>query len=131
MEYDSKNRRKFLLLCHLIFSTKYRRNIFNINKLSKDAKEIIVSSQRDFKIICQETDKDHIHIMVSYDPKISISQIVRHLKQKTAIDLWKINSKILNNFYWKEKTLWADGYFVCSVGNSNPKTIEDYIKNQG
>lgn len=131
MQYNTKNRRKFSLFCHLIFSTKYRRNIFINNELCNNLKSIVLEVQKDFKIIEQEMDKNHIHFMIGYDPKISISQLVRHLKQTTTIGLWKTNSDFLKKIYYKEKTLWADGYFVCSIGNSNPETIKNYIKNQG
>lgn len=131
MQYDSKNRRKFKLFCHLIFSTKYRRNLFTSYNICKELKDVLAQSEKDFKIIEQETDKNHLHLMIDYDPKISISQIVRHLKQLTTTGLWKRYSNHLRKFYWKEKTLWADGYFVCSIGNSNPETIKRYIQNQG
>lgn len=131
MLYDTKNRRKFKLFCHLIFSTKYRRHLFSLKHICDDLKHIILESQKDFTVIEQETDKNHIHLMIDYDPKISVSQIVRHLKQITTNRLWKRHGNYLRRFLWKEKTLWADGYFVCSIGNSNPETIKKYIQNQG
>ena len=131
MFYNSKNHRKFKLFCHLIFSTKYRRNLFYNNSLKWTLKCILDKTQRDFKIIQYETDKNHIHFLIDYDPKISVTQIVRHLKQITTFHLWRRHPIFLEKFYWKEKTLWADGYFVCSIGESNPETIKRYIENQG
>jgi putative transposase len=90
-----------------------------------------LQSQKDFTVTEQETDKNHIHLMIDYDPKISVSQIVRHIKQITTNNLWKQHGNYLRQFFWREKTLWADGYFVCSIGNSNPETINKYIQNQG
>lgn len=69
--------------------------------------------------------------MLNYTPNTSISQIVRYLKQLTTIELWKKYGKFLSKYYWKEHTLWSDGYFVCSIGNSNPETIKNYIRKQG
>jgi putative transposase len=131
MQNTSKNNRKYLLLCHLIFVTKYRRNIFNHNALEKYLLDYIRTLERNFKIIDLKTDKNHIHFLIEYEPNISISQIVRHLKQLSTVELWKKYGNILNVNYWKEHTLWSDGYFVCSIGNSNPETIKNYIKNQG
>jgi putative transposase len=131
MLYHSKNHRKYKLFCHLIFSTKYRKNLFCNNGLRKTLKHILEKIERDFKIIQYETDKNHIHFLIDYDPKISITQIVRHLKQITTIILWKKHKDVLEKLYWKERTFWADGYFVCSIGESNPETIKNYIKNQG
>jgi putative transposase len=131
MLYHSKNHRKYKLFCHLIFSAKYRRNLFSNNSLKWTLKNILEKTERDFKIIQYETDKNYIHFLIDYDPKISVTQIVRHLKQITTFHMWRKHLIFLKKFYWKEKTLWADGYFVCSIGESNPETIKRYIENQG
>jgi len=131
MQYCTKNRSKSLLLCHLIFFTKYRRKCFNINTLDIGLKNILNTIESKYHIIQHETDKDHIHFMITYEPSLSISQIVRHLKQETTNKMWRLYSDILKKYYWKKEILWADGYFVCSIGNSNPETIKSYIENQG
>jgi putative transposase len=41
------------------------------------------------------------------------------------------NSDVLNQEFWLEKTFWSDGYFACSIGESSPDTIREYILNQG
>lgn len=76
-----------------------------------------------------ETDLDHIHLLVEYDPTSSLVSIVRRLKQISTIDVWKKHD--LSKFLWKEKTFWSDGYFVCSIGNASAETIKKYIENQG
>ena len=78
-----------------------------------------------------EIDKDHIHLLVSYPPKLSISSIVRKLKQVNTISLWEQNPLYLSKHFWKERTFWSDGYFACSIGEANPETIRRYIENQG
>ena len=127
--YSSKNRRKFLLLAHLIISTKYRRK--TLIKYGEFMKQsfVDISMKYEFEVVEIEVDKNHIHVMIQYKPDTSISQIVRVLKQESTIEIWKKFD--LSNYYWKEKTFWGDGYFVCSVGNSSPETIQNYIKNQG
>lgn len=52
------------------------------------------------------------------------------MQNSTTFYLWKQFKHILKHFYWKEKVIWTKGYFVCSIGNSNPETIQNYIKNQ-
>ena len=80
-----------------------------------------------------ETDCDHIHLLIDYDPKVSILQIVRRIKQETTFELWKRHENYyLKNHFWKERTFWSDGYFTCSVGNVvSYEIIKEYIKNQG
>ena len=131
MEYKSKNRHKFLLKCHLIFVCKYRRNILD-GYLSEPIKKkcLAISEMANFEIETMETDKNHIHFMVAYSPSVSVSAIVRKLKQETTYYVWKEFPE-LRNVYWKEKTFWSDGYFVCSIGNANSDTIRKYIENQG
>ena len=67
--------------------------------------------------------------MISYEPEIAIFKIAQQLKSYTTFHLWK-NLKIFKFFYSKEKVIWTKGYFVCSIGNSNPEIIQSYIKNQ-
>ena len=78
-----------------------------------------------------ETDINHIHLLVSYPPKVSISSIVHKLKQESTITLWKYFPVYLSKHFWKKHTFWLDGYFTCSIGEVNHKTIKKYIENQG
>lgn len=89
MIFESKNRKKFYLKAHLIFATKYRKNIIN-NSIKNDLvfKIKLISEKKNFKINEINSDLNHIHILISYDPKISISSIVRCLKQETTIYLF-------------------------------------------
>lgn len=57
--------------------------------------------------------------------------IVRILKQISTVDIWKLYSTKLKQYYWKEKTFWADGYFICSCGDASTETIKKYIASQG
>jgi putative transposase len=74
-----------------------------------------------------ETDKDHLHLLVDVPPTMAPSKLVMLLKQQTTFYAWKN----LKKHFWKEKTFWSDGYFVCSTGDASTQTIQEYIKNQG
>ena len=91
--------------CHLIFSTKYRRSFLDHSKIRQSLNPIIDSCQKDFRIMQYETDKDHIHFLIYYDSKISVIQIVRHLKQITTVNLRKVHRDVLRKMYWNEKNL--------------------------
>ena len=90
-----------------------------------------MSENSRFYIDIMESDKDHIHLLVSYSPDISITSIVRILKQKSTHQLWEVYPSFLKKHFLKEYTFWSDGYFVCSIGEANPDTISKYIENQG
>ena len=64
-------------------------------------------------------------------PRLSVSSIVRKLKQESTKQIWSLYSDVLSQEFWLEKTFWSDGYFVCSIGEASPDTIREYILNQG
>ena len=80
-----------------------------------------------------EVDKDHIHLLVQYNPTQSIMGIVRHFKQISTNRIWRQNNNhlVLNKHFRVKKTFWSDGYFACSTGNVSQETIQKYIENQG
>ena len=110
---------------------KYRKKLL-INNFDNIVKNVIleISYRSNFIIDILETDEDHIHMLISYPPKFSVTSIVRKLKQETTINLWKNYPKFLSKHFWKELTFWSDGYFACSIGEANPETIKRYIENQ-
>lgn len=131
-EYTSKNKHKYYLKAHLIFVCKYRKLLLTdgIDSTIKSCfLEISASSKFDIEIM--ESDKDHIHLLISYSPDISITSIVRRLKQQSTHELWSKYPSFLKKHFWKKHTFWSDGYFVCSIGEADPETIRKYIENQG
>ena len=131
--YTSVNRHKYYLKVHLVFVCKYRKELLVNNDIDLKVKEIFkdIESKSNFQIDIMETDKDHIHLLVSYPLKVSISSIVRKLKQESTISLWKHNPLYLSKHFWNEHTFWSDSYFACSIGEASPETIRRYIENQG
>ena len=130
--YSSSGRHKCYLKCHLIFVCKYRKRLLE-GCMQQIIKDIFSDIEKvsDFVIEVMETDKDHIHMLVSYPPNISVSSIVRKLKQESTRNLWKRYPEWLRHHFWKEHTFWSDGYFVCSIGDASPETVRRYIENQG
>ena len=122
---------KYLLQYHFIFVCKYRKRILNPIRNSILGIMNSISKKYDFEIHTQEVDHDHIHLHVESVPKFSPSQICRVLKQESTIMIWKIHEKYLSKFFWKERTLWSDGYFVSSIGNVSEETLRRYIETQG
>ena len=131
-EYISKNHSKFLIKYHIILVCKYRKQLL-VGVFEYDMKKIMrhISEMSDFDIEVMETDKDHLHMMVRSDPKLSPLQIVRRLKQMSTSAVWKKYRDFLRHNFYKEHTFWTDGYFVSSIGNVSQETIKKYIENQG
>ena len=133
MDYISRNHSKYLLMAHLIFVSKYRKQL--LIKYGNEIKQILsdIAEEKDFEIIEIEVDKDHVYLLVNYNPTQSILDIVRLLKQMSTYRIWRQNNNhlYLSKQFWKEKTFWSDGYFACSIGNVSKETIGKYIQSQG
>lgn len=129
--YQSKNHSKFILRYHIIFVCKYRKNLMiEYGQFVKDTM-IEISLKYNFRILEIEVDKNHIHLLVESEPKISPLMIVRVLKQQTTIRLWKEFESSLRKHFWKEKTFFTHGYFVSTIGEVSSETLKKYIENQG
>lgn len=132
-DYNRGGHSKYSMKVHLIFVTKYRKKIFKFDKRADDVKQFLYDAAKKYgyEIIQIETDKDHVHILLEYSPKISVSDIVRQLKQYSTYQMWNYHKEYLSNQYWKNKILWSDGYFACSIGQVSQEIIKKYIQNQG
>lgn len=130
--YQHRRHNKNLLMVHLIFVTKYRKSLLT-NDFRNDIKQYIYETCTKYHWYIKriETDKDHIHILLQYNPADSITKIVSTLKQYSTYQAWKEYHNMLAVHYWKEKTLWSDGYFAASIGTVSQSVIERYIENQG
>lgn len=131
-EYLSLGHAKTHLRYHIIFSTKYRKKC--LNQIHDSVIEAFKKSEINshYKILTMELDKDHIHLLITFKPFLSISQVVRRLKQLSTKYIWEDNKDFLKTFYYKkEKVLWTHGYFCSTIGEVSETTIKKYIENQG
>ena len=125
--YNRHNRRKYSLKVHIGLVTKYRKQLLKGSIVDDVKQEILhIANTRDYEIIAIETDKDHIHFLLSYDT----ADRVWIVKQETTYHLWHKYSSVLSKQYWKEKTFWSDGYFACSIGEVSSATIKKDIESQ-
>ncbi len=130
--YNRHNRRKYSLKVHIVLVTKYRKQLLQ-GSIADDVKQKIldIANTRGYEIIAMETDKDHIHFLLSYDATDRVCDIVKIVKQETTYYLWQKYNSVLSKQYWKKKIFWSDGYFACSIGEVSSATIQKYIESQG
>ena len=130
--YNRHNRRKYSLKVQIVLVTKYRKQLLK-GSIADDVKQKIldIADTRGYEIIAMETDKDHIHFLLSYDATDRVCDIVKIVKQETTYYLWQKYNSILSKQYWKKKIFWSDGYFACSIGEVSSATIQKYIESQG
>ena len=113
---------------HIVFAPKYRRKEI-YGKLRKDIGEIIrkLCEQKCVEIIEAEACKDHIHLLVSIPPYISVAQFMGYLKGKSTLMIFDRHANL--KYKYGNRHFWCRGYYVDTVGR-NKKVIEKYIQNQ-
>ena len=99
-------------------------------KVAQRTRELMrgVCKTNDVEILRGHVSKDHIHLLVSVPPHLSVSKLVQYLKGYSSRKL-QMEYKELNKEFWGQH-LWARGYFVASSGNVTDDVIAEYIKNQ-
>lgn len=132
-EWKSVSHNKYLLKYHLIFVCKYRKKLLVSQNISDDVKRLSteICNKHRVNIKYMEGDKDHIHYIIETTPNINLANFVRTMKGYITYHIWEKYSAYLYKCFWKEKTFFTDGYFICSVGNVSEKTLKEYIENQG
>jgi|SRR3989344_308604 len=117
---------------HLVLPTKYRRKIFKqpgiLEYLGRVVSDIHEYYPR-IKIKELNHDQDHIHILISIPPQMSVGSVVRLIKSNTARRLKK-KFAFLKQAYWGTDGIWSEGYFVSTSGVSE-EIIRRYIQLQG
>ena len=116
---------------HLVWPTKYRRKIFNEGVLAY-LQEVIKDLSKHYpELVIKEinTDLDHVHILISIPPQLSVGKVVAIIKANTARELNK-KFPFLREIYWGTRSIWSAGYFVSTVG-INEDIIRRYIQQQG
>ena len=115
------------LKIHLVCVTKYRRKVFTLESLKlieKSFKE--VANKMNFKVLEFNGEADHVHVLIEYPPKLSISLMVNTLK---GVSSRRYGQAGYAKPYGKS-ALWSPNYFVSSVGGAPLEVLKSYIKKQ-
>jgi len=115
------------LQAHLVCVAKYRRKLFTSESLAVIEKTFIeVAEKMNFQIQEFNGESDHIHALIEYPPKLSISQIVNALK---GVSSRRYGQSGFSKPYGKD-ALWSPSYFVSSVGGAPLEVLKKYIQEQ-
>ena len=112
---------------HLVWVTKYRYHILK-GEVQRRCRDILrqVCDANDIRILKGVVSKDHVHLHISYPAKLSVSEIVKRLKGRSARMLMSEYS-VLRKRYWG-KHFWAIGYGAWSTGNITDEMVQDYLE---
>lgn len=113
---------------HIVFAPKYRRKVFFEEK-RQEIREIIrtLCQWKGVDIIEGEVCPDHIHMMVSIPPKMSVSGFMGYLKGKSSLMIFQKWGNM--KFAYRNREFWCRGYYVDTVGRYEG-AIKEYIRNQ-
>nr|WP_242831415.1 IS200/IS605 family transposase [Desulfitobacterium dehalogenans] len=112
----------------MVFAPKYRRQII-YGKIKKDIGKIIrtLCDYKKVEIIEANACADHIHMLVSIPPKLSVSAFMGYLKGKSSLMIFDRHANL--KYKYGNRHFWCRGYYVDIVGR-NKKAIEQYIRKQ-
>ncbi|MBE9062234.1 IS200/IS605 family transposase [cf. Phormidesmis sp. LEGE 11477] len=114
------------LLCHLVCVTKKRRKIFTSKSLENIEESFrSVAEKMNFEIREFNGESDHVHVLLEYPPKLSISQMVNSLKGVSSRKYRSTGFRCPT-----ESALWSPSYFCVSVGGAPLEILKQYIENQ-
>jgi putative transposase len=118
------------LHAHLVFVTRYRREVFNEPMLER-CEEIMrdVCAAFDAELKSFNGGGDHVHLLVHYPPKVALSKLVNSLKGVSSRYLrqeftYQVNRNIMHGRFW------SGSYFAGSVGGAPLAIVQRYIESQ-
>ena len=125
---NSLSHSKWMCKYHIVFIPKYRRKII-YHKLREDIQKYIkdLCKWKGVEIIEGHMMPDHVHLLLSIPPKISISSFMGYLKGKSAMMIFEHHGEL--RYKLDRRNFWATGYYVSTVG-LNEATIKKYIQDQ-
>ena len=120
----------FAMHVHLVFVTKYRRRVFT-KRILKHLEQIFSSVCDDFEAELKEFngEHDHVHLLVNFHPKMSISKLVNSLKGVSSRLIRKQNYRSVQKALYG-KSFWSPSYFAGSCGGASLDVIRKYIEQQ-
>ena len=113
---------------HIVFIPKYRKKVL-FGKIKAEVQEIIrtLCRYKKVEIVSGAVCSDHIHLCLSIPPKLSVSDFMGYLKGKSALMMYDRHPELGNKW---DRSFWARGYYVSTIGNVDEETIKKYIKEQ-
>ena len=129
MSYRKTSHSVYDLKYHIVWITKYRKPILR-GAIGQRVRELIrqTSASLEVYIVKGHIAKDHVHLLVSVPPKLSVSEYVKRVKGRSARKLLEEFGEIKRTYWGRH--LWARGYFAASTGNVTDEMVAEYIERQ-
>ena len=118
------------LNAHVVLVTKYRKNAITdrVRKLLVEtARE--VCERQEATLLEADGETDHLHLLVSYPPKVSLSILVMSLKTNTSKRVREQDWDEVRRALWGDH-FWSPSYFVASTGGASLEKVAEYVRSQ-
>lgn len=114
---------------HVVWITKYRRKVLN-GKIADRLKVLLMQgcSANRITIIKGKIQSDHVHLLISAPPYLSVAKIIQYLKGRSSKKLQEEFTTLRKQFWGQY--MWAPGYFCRTIGTVTNEIIKEYIENQ-
>ena len=131
MDYNRKSHSVFALTYHIVFVTKYRRPVITdeIGDFMKDHAAYLCG-RFGGDLLSAETDRDHMHLLVSMPPDVAPSRLVTTLKTQLSKEVRAEYREHVRKYLWEDSSFWSSSYFIASTGTTALEKVREYIDSQ-
>lgn len=127
--YDNGRHSVTKLVVHLVFTTKYRRKLLTGDMIDALRASIVSACQKlECDLIEFSGESEHVHLLVQFPPKLSVSVLVNNLKSISSRQVRLQFPELKRQS--KGSALWSRSYFACSAGGATLDVLKEYIENQ-
>ena len=130
MSYRKTSQAVYDLKYHLVWITKYRKPVLR-GEIGLRLRELVRQTRRtlDVYILSGHIAIDHVHLLVSVPPNVSVSDLMQRIKGRRSRKMLEEFGELRRQFWGRH--FWARGYFAASSGNVTDEVIKQYIESQG
>ncbi len=130
MDYRKTSHAVYDIKYHLVWLTKYRKPVLH-GEIGIRLRELVRQTCATLDVYIEKGHiaRDHVHVLVSVPPNLSVSDLMQRLKGRSSRIMLEEFGE-LRRQYWGQH-LWARGYFAASTGNVTDEIIKQYIESQG
>ena len=130
MSYRKTSHSVYSLKYHIVWITKYRKPVLR-GEIALRLRELVRQTCEQLEVYIESghVAREHVHLLVSCPPHLSVSELVKRLKGRSSRKMLEEFSELSRQFWGRH--LWARGYFAASSGNVTDEIIKQYIESQG
>ena len=131
MDYIHSAHSVYMLTYHIVLVVKYRRKV--ITDVIGDEMKVCAAqllNAQGCRLISAETDRDHMHLLVSMTPQTAPGAVITILKSRLSYMVRHRHSAYIRRYLWGNSPFWSNSYFVATTGTTSLERVKEYIESQ-